>query len=63
MELLFTLSTLKAAGCKSVRVIIPYLAYGRDLITASTVAEMIETMGADQVVSVDFHQDFIQGYY
>jgi ribose-phosphate pyrophosphokinase len=71
MELFFIVRALKRASVKSITVIVPYYGYARQdrrdhnrvPISASDVAMMIETAGADGVVTIDLHSDQIQGFF
>lgn len=71
MELLVMVDALKRASAKSINVVIPYYGYARqdrkarsrDPITAKLVAKMIETAGADRVISMDLHATQIQGFF
>ena len=71
MELLFWIDAFKRASAESVTAIIPYLSYGkgdkkdepRVSIRARVCADMIETAGADRVVTMDLHAPQIQGFF
>ena len=71
MELLIFLDLLKRSSAKEINVIIPYFGYsrqdrknnGRQPITSSLVAKLIESAGADRVTSFDFHSPQIQGFF
>lgn len=71
MELLFMIHTLKLASAKRITAIIPYFAYSRQdrktqsrvPISASAVAQLIQAMGVDRVVTVDLHCGQIQGFF
>lgn len=71
MELLVMVDALRRASAKSINVVIPYYGYARqdrkarsrDPITAKLVAKMIETAGADRVISMDLHATQIQGFF
>lgn len=71
MELYFTLSALRRAGCKRLIAIVPYFGYGRQdrltkhgtTISAADVACMLSNAGADCVVSVDLHCGQLQGFF
>lgn len=62
-RLLFLVGALRDAGARQVTVVAPYLCYGRkdrrtkprDPVTTRYVAQLLEAMGADRVVSVDVH--------
>jgi ribose-phosphate pyrophosphokinase len=71
MELLLLLQTIKLSSAKRITAVIPYYGYARQdrktrprvPISASAVAQLIETMGADRVVTVDLHCGQIQGFF
>lgn len=71
MELLIMLDTCKRASAARVTAVIPYFAYGRTdkkdqprvPITARLVADMIQTAGAHQVITLDLHAGQIQGFF
>ena len=62
-RLLFFVATLKTNGAARVTALVPYLAYARkdrqtkprDPLTARYVAQLIEAMGADRVVTLEVH--------
>ncbi|MFC3162225.1 ribose-phosphate diphosphokinase [Ciceribacter thiooxidans] len=62
-RLLFFIATLKTNGAKSVTAVTPYLCYlrkdrqtkPRDPLTGRYVAELIEAMGADRVITIEAH--------
>ncbi|WP_048601128.1 ribose-phosphate diphosphokinase [Rubeoparvulum massiliense] len=71
MELLVMLDALKRASAKGINVVIPYYGYARqdrkararDPITARLVANLIETAGADRIITMDLHATQIQGFF
>ena len=71
MELLIMVDALKRASAKTINVVVPYYGYARqdrkararDPITAKLVANLIETAGADRVISLDLHAMQIQGFF
>ncbi len=71
MELLIFLDMLRRISVKEVNVIIPYFGYarqdrksnGREPITSALVAELIQKVGADRIISFDFHSPQIQGFF
>ena len=71
LELLIMLDALKRASARRVTAVIPYLAYGRSdkkdqprvPITARLLADMIQTAGADRVLTVDLHAGQVQGFF
>ena len=71
MELYLFIRTLKRASAAKVIVIIPYFGYSRQdrkteprvPISASDIAMMLETAGADRIVSFELHCGQIQGFF
>ncbi len=71
MELLIMLDTCRRASAGRVTAVIPYYAYGRTdkkdqprvPITARLLADMIQTAGAQQVLTIDLHAGQIQGFF
>ena len=71
MELLLMIDAAKRASAARVTAVIPYFGYGRQdrkdqprvAIGAKLVANLIVAAGADRVISIDFHQHQIQGFF
>jgi ribose-phosphate pyrophosphokinase len=71
MELLVIIDALKRASARRISAVIPYYGYGRQdrkkmgrvPITAKLVANLIETAGADRVLTLDLHAGQIQGFF
>jgi len=71
MELLIMIDAMKRASAGRITAVVPYYAYGRSdkkdqprvPITARLLANMIETAGADRVLTVDLHAGQIQGFF
>lgn len=71
MELLIMIDALRRASARTVNIVIPYYGYARqdrktrarEPITAKLVADMIQTAGADRVLSLDLHAPQIQGFF
>jgi len=71
MELLITIEAAKRASAKRVTAVLPYFMYSRTdkkdqprvPITAKLIAKLIETAGADRVITCDLHNAAIQGYF
>ncbi len=71
MELLILIDALRRASARKVVAVIPYYGYGRQdrkhtgrvPISARLVANMIETAGADRVLTMDLHVGQIQGFF
>jgi ribose-phosphate pyrophosphokinase len=71
MEMLIMIDAFKRASAGRVTAVIPYFAYGRSdkkdqprvPITARLVANLLETAGADRILTVDLHAGQIQGFF
>src|SRR5690625_5258110 len=71
MELLILTDALKRASAASINIVIPYYGYARqdrkarsrEPITAKLVANLLETTGANRVVTLDLHAPQIQGFF
>ncbi len=71
LELLLMLDAARRASAARVTAVVPYFGYGRQdrkdqprvAIGAKLVANLIVAAGADRVVSIDFHQHQIQGFF
>ncbi len=71
MELLLLIDAAKRASAARVSAVVPYFGYCRQdrkdqsrvAIGAKLVANLIAAAGADRVVSIDFHQHQIQGFF
>ena len=71
MELLLLIDAAKRASAARVSAVVPYFGYSRQdrkdqsrvAIGAKLVANLIAAAGADRVVSIDFHQHQIQGFF
>ena len=71
MELLLLIDAAKRASAARVTAVVPYFGYGRQdrkdqprvAIGAKLLANLIVAAGADRVVSIDFHQHQIQGFF
>jgi ribose-phosphate pyrophosphokinase len=71
LELLLLLDAAKRASAARVTAVIPYFGYGRQdrkdqprvAIGAKLMANLVVAAGADRVVSIDFHQHQIQGFF
>lgn len=71
MELLIMMDALKRASANSINIIMPYYGYARQdrkakprqPITSRLVADMLQTAGADRVVTFDLHAPQIQGFF
>ena len=71
LELLLLVDAAKRASAARVTAVVPYFGYGRQdrkdqprvSIGAKLVANLMVAAGADRVVSIDFHQHQIQGFF
>ena len=71
MDLLVILDALRRASPKRITTVIPYFGYARQdrkssprtPITAKLVANIIQSAGADRVLSVDLHAQQLQGFF
>lgn len=72
MELLIMVDALKRASAGRITAAIPYFGYARQdrrprsarvAITAKVVANMMQAVGVDRILTVDLHADQIQGFF
>jgi ribose-phosphate pyrophosphokinase len=71
MQLFLILDTLKRSNCWRVTAVIPYYGYARQdkklkprvPISAKAVADMIQAVGVDRILTIDLHSNQIQGYF
>jgi len=71
MELLIMIDALKHASASRVTAVLPYYPYARSdkkdqpriSITARLVADLLETSGADRVLTMNLHSEQIQGFF
>jgi ribose-phosphate pyrophosphokinase len=71
MELLIMIQAAKLASAKRITAVMPWYPYARqdrkarprEPITAKLVADMLETAGADRVLTMDLHAGQIQGFF
>lgn len=71
MDLLIFIDALKRASASSINIVIPYYGYARqdrkararEPITAKLVANLLETAGAERVLTLDLHAPQIQGFF
>jgi ribose-phosphate pyrophosphokinase len=71
MEQLVMIDALKRASARSITVIVPFYGYarqdkkhrGREPISARLMADLLQTAGADRILTVDLHTDQIQGFF
>jgi len=71
VQLCLILDALKRSNCWRVTAVIPYLGYARQdkklkprvPISAKAVADMIQAVGVDRILTMDLHSSQIQGYF
>ena len=72
MELLIMVDALKRASAERISAVIPYFGYARQdrrprssrvPISAKLVADLLQTVGVDRVLTMDLHADQIQGFF
>ena len=71
MELLIVLDALRSASARRVTAVIPYYSYARSdkkdapriSITGRLIADMLQTAGANRVLTMDLHKAQIQGFF
>lgn len=71
MELLIAIDACKRASARSINCVIPYFGYARQdrkakprqPITSKLVASLLETAGANRVITMDLHATQIQGFF
>ncbi|HMJ69220.1 MAG TPA: ribose-phosphate diphosphokinase [Cyclobacteriaceae bacterium] len=70
-ELLLTIDAARRSSAKEVILVIPYLPHSRQerregvrtAISSRMVADMIQLMGADRLITLDLHTNAIEGFY
>jgi ribose-phosphate pyrophosphokinase len=70
-EMLLTVDAARRSSAKEVVLVIPYLPHSRQerrdnqrtSISSRMVAEIIQLMGADRLITVDLHTNAIEGFY
>jgi ribose-phosphate pyrophosphokinase len=71
VELLITIDALKHASARRITAVLPYFPYARSdkkdrpriSITARLMADLLETAGANRVLTMDFHSPQVQGFF
>jgi len=71
LELLFMIDAAKRASARRVTAVIPYYGYARQdrkdqprvAISSRVIADLLTTIGANRVLTMDLHVDQIQGFF
>jgi ribose-phosphate pyrophosphokinase len=71
LELLITIDALKHASARRITAVLPYFPYARSdkkdqpriSITARLMADLLETAGANRVLTMDLHSPQVQGFF
>src|ERR1700712_1160592 len=72
MELFIMVDAMKRASARRITAVIPYFGYARQdrrprssrvPISAKVVANLLETVGVERVLTMDLHADQIQGFF
>jgi len=71
VELLMTIDALKHASARRITAVCPYFPYARSdkkdrpriSITARLMADLVQTAGADRVLTMDLHSPQVQGFF
>jgi len=71
VELALFLDSAKSHDARKVTAVIPYFGYARqdkehragEAVSARVVAKMIQTAGAERIITVDLHSDMVTGFF
>ena len=71
IELFLIMDTLKRASAASINIIMPHFAYARqdkkssprEPISARLIADLMQVVNLDRLVTMDLHSDQIQGFF
>lgn len=71
VELLVMIDAAKRASARTINIVMPYYGYARqerkskprEPISAKMVADIVTTVGAERIITIDLHADPIQGFF
>ena len=71
MELMITLDAMRSASAQRITAVIPYYSYARSdkkdapriSITGRLIADLLQTAGANRVLTMDLHADQVHGFF
>jgi len=71
LEMVFMIDAARRASARRVTAVVPYYGYARQdrkdqprvAISARVIADLLTTVGADRILTMDLHVDQIQGYF
>src|SRR6202022_3475224 len=71
LELLIMMDALKRASASRITAVVPYFSYARSdkkdqprvPITARLIADMLQTAGANRLLTIDLHAGQVQGFF
>lgn len=71
LELMITLDALRSASAKRITAVIPYYSYARSdkkdapriSIAGRLMADLLETAGANRILTMDLHADSVHGFF
>jgi len=71
IELFIVIDAMQRASAKTITAVIPHFGYARqdrkaasrEPVSARLIANLLETAGADRIVTMDLHSDQIQGFF
>jgi ribose-phosphate pyrophosphokinase len=71
VELLVMIDAAKRASARTINIVMPYYGYARqerkskprEPISAKLVADVLTTVGANRIITIDLHADAIQGFF
>ncbi|CAD2217053.1 ribose-phosphate pyrophosphokinase [Angomonas deanei] len=63
MELALMIHSAQLAAASRITAVIPHLAYTKNVASISALAEVIECVGCNHVITVDMHSDQVEGMF